>query len=244
MNLLKILVAAGASAAVAFGSASAVTLSIVGGADTLVPLNFDPDEGVPAPVAPGVTMVKSFTGPASQPDVGLFVDGEAFITFTYLGSEASFGNTSRVNIMGGGIFNDVLFDNQGNEPLSGVELGPSFGPGFIPFSIVSDQGQADPALNQIVGHNALGGSSILFAVQGVFPPGPVPGTGIALTLAFLKVTDTSAIVFFGDNTGDTDLDDLVFRIDVREVPIPGAALLFGTALLGGGFLRRRKRQTA
>ena len=175
------------------------------------------------------------------------MDGEAFITFTFLGSEASFGNTSRVNIMGGGIFNDVLFDNQGNEPLSGVELGETFGPGFIPFSIVSDQGQADPTMNQIVGHNALGGSSILFAVQGTFPPGPVPGSGIALTLAFYLIDATSAYVFFGDNTGDSDLDDLVFRVDVRavdEIPIPGAALLFGSALLGGGFLRRKKRKTA
>ena len=222
MNFLKTLVVAGASAAVAFGSASAVTLSITGGVDTVVPLNFDPDEGVPGDVTPGVTMVKAFTGPATFTDSGLSTDMASIIKFTYLGSEASFTNELFEFFIGG----IKVFDNQGDLAFSGVEV--PIGPGFIPFAIVSDQGLGG-AGDEGVGHNVFGNDDIVF----------IPG--IALTLAFLKVTDTSAIVFFGDSTGDSDLDDLVFRIDVREVPIPGAALLFGTALLGGGFLRRRKK---
>ena len=71
MNFLKTLVVAGASAAVAFGSASAVTLSITGGTDTVIPLNFDPSGGTPAGLTPGATVVKAFTGPTTIPGAGL-----------------------------------------------------------------------------------------------------------------------------------------------------------------------------
>lgn len=43
--------------------------------------------------------------------------------------------------------------------------------------------------------------------------------------------------------GDDDYDDMMYLVDfkpVTEVPVPMTGLMFGTALLGLGFLRRRK----
>ena len=46
---------------------------------------------------------------------------------------------------------------------------------------------------------------------------------------------------FGDGLGDSDLDDIVFRVDVSQVPVPAAGFLLVGGLGAMAALRRRKK---
>ncbi|WP_148301819.1 VPLPA-CTERM sorting domain-containing protein [Sneathiella glossodoripedis] len=59
-----------------------------------------------------------------------------------------------------------------------------------------------------------------------------------VSLAFYQESATSVIALFGDGSGDLDMDDMAMRISV--VPLPPALLMFGAALIGLGWFRRRK----
>jgi hypothetical protein len=59
---------------------------------------------------------------------------------------------------------------------------------------------------------------------------------------FEEKVGQSYIVLFGDGSGDHDMDDMAVRISV--VPVPAALPLFGAALIGMGFLARRRKQKA
>ena len=60
-------------------------------------------------------------------------------------------------------------------------------------------------------------------------------------MAFKLIDATTAIALFDDGGAgpDRDYDDIVMKISVAPVPLPPAILLFGTALAGLGWLRRR-----
>ena len=234
MKLFKLLTIAGASMAVSIGSAFAMpTLSVedpgdvssAGALDTTkVPdTNFQLDLSSVGIIDPNGLVIDIFgTGPATYADTGLSVDGPATVTFTYLGSEAVNDNELFQMIVG----NTKVFQNFGGPSKSEVGDTESFAfgaGGFIPFSIVTDG--AITTAGQVI--NGDSGSDLVL--------------GDELSIAFHILSATEVIVFLGDGLGDTDFDDLVFLVSVSEIPVPGAALLFGSALLGGTFLRRRKQ---
>jgi hypothetical protein len=87
-----------------------------------------------------------------------------------------------------------------------------------------------------------------FAVMttgGGVPGGAVNGGPITgpLLLGYSALADNSLILLFGDGYGDLDLDDLAVRVSVSEVPLPAAAWLLISAILGlisVGRVRRAK----
>jgi hypothetical protein len=59
------------------------------------------------------------------------------------------------------------------------------------------------------------------------------------------------VAYFGDAGGDdsaslasSDFDDFAVVIEVQPVPLPGAALLIGSAFAGAGAVRRFGRRRA
>jgi hypothetical protein len=73
--------------------------------------------------------------------------------------------------------------------------------------------------------------------------GPITG---ALSLAYAAITDTSLILLFEDGAG-VDHDDLAVRVTVSQVPLPAAAWLLISAVLGlvsFARIRRSGTQTA
>ena len=161
------------------------------------------------------------------------------IQFTYFGSEAGYSNLALLDTNGG---EHTIFDVDGpsGRPAVGsqksftfggggqFELGPD---GLIPFLFRSIQGNGD-ARN--VG--ALDGSMELGFLT-------LNGGGLFTNSA--GFTNGSTIAFFGDGTGDSDLDDLVMGIGViNAVPLPAPVLLLLTALGGLGLMSRVKRRLA
>ena len=69
-------------------------------------------------------------------------------------------------------------------------------------------------------------------------PGTNPDTGwMIYTFTAIASSDKTVLSFYDTATGlATGLD----AVSVSAVPLPGAALLFGSALLGAGALRKRK----
>jgi hypothetical protein len=81
-----------------------------------------------------------------------------------------------------------------------------------------------------------GGGVPAAAVNG----GPITGP---LLLGYSALADNSLILLFGDGYGDLDLDDLAVRVSVSEVPLPAAAWLLISAIMGlvsVGKVRRAK----
>jgi hypothetical protein len=75
--------------------------------------------------------------------------------------------------------------------------------------------------------------------------GPITG---ALSFAFAAVSSNSVILLFNDGGfNDTDRDDLALRVSVSQVPLPAAAWLLLSAILGlvsFSRIRRKSAQTA
>ncbi len=144
---------------------------------------------------------------------GLVLSDTATIRFDYLGEEADFLNKA-IELAGLG----VLFDNQTS--IAGVssvtvELTPgAFG--LLPFKFTTSGGGGQEAANGNIEN--------------------------PLSMAFSQISEDgkSVIALFGDGAGDHDFDDMAIRISV--VPLPPAVLLFGGALLGLGWLGRRKNR--
>jgi len=155
------------------------------------------------------------------------------IRFTYFGSEASFENVA-VATSGGLIelFNNktsVAGDNVAVDfKLSDFGVDSNDDSFLIPF-VIKTLGNGFPS--QFGEYDNAAGFS---------------GANDDLELGFSQIVanlfgidDGSTVAFFGDGTGDTDLDDLVIGISV--VPLPAPLVLLGTALLGLGLVSRLRK---
>jgi hypothetical protein len=159
-----------------------------------------------------------------------YTDSPFDVKFTYFGAEAGNVNAS--------FGNALLFTSGVDAVLSEKTLAYSSpplpaSPTYLPFS---------------------------FTTNGFFTCGAAPKTannggpidnGCAGTLGigFVVINPTVAYAFFQDGDGDFDFDDLVVRIQLLpgeappEVPLPPAAILFGSALAAMGLLGMRRRRS-
>lgn len=115
----------------------------------------------------------------------------------------------------------------------------------------------DYTLSALFGHRSVHGSiggTFGFTANGVAIGTTSitdPGTGLwssqsnTLDAAFLAsfIGQQLGIIFMG-TVAQFSLDDVAVNwdLDKQVVPLPGAIWLFGSALLGGGLLKRRKKQ--
>lgn len=222
---MKRLIAAAAFVAVAFSSsfAGAVGLSTTGGdAFTLT----------------GGFSLNATTGLSAGDSIQRYTDGGTAgalniggtpreVTFEYLGSEASNYN-SFVDLSGGG--HDVMFQNKYHwthgsaSSVYDTDTAMVNDDGALGFEFESDRSCWWVFLCRI-GEAENGGD-----------------IDKGFSIGLFKESNLSYIVLFGDGTGDSDMDDMAVRISV--VPVPAALPLFGAALLGMGFLARRRKQKA
>lgn len=159
------------------------------------------------------TEVVAFNSNNDGPNTGLYLTGATTdVTFEYLGSEAANYNRS-YEYDGGG--NNFLFSNSGNWAVGATEIVSFVEEGIMEFYFKT--------INNRSANNSGNIAS-------------------GLTLAFFQESAGSVIALFGDGAGDSDYDDLAVRISVTAVPLPPAALLFGGAMIGLGWLSRRRKQ--
>lgn len=146
---------------------------------------------------------------------GLALSGVATLKFEFLGEEADFENFA-IETMGGTVLANNTTFSHGDFVI--VQLTPDAN-GLLPFKFTTDGGPDGPDAEAINGN--------------ITSP---------LSMAFSAISEDgrSVIALFGDGFGDTDFDDLQVRISV--VPLPPAMALFGGALLGLGWLSRRRKQ--
>jgi len=156
-------------------------------------------------------------GTIANPGEGLTLDAPGKVTFEYRGKEALFTNTFRSPTSAVG---DQLFSTATSSIGETASL--FFGSGLLPFTFTS---------------SGFGGTSI--------SNGSVPSANMSIAFADLK--DGSFLIFFNDPGSDRDLDDMVVRVSVSQVPLPAAAWLLISAILGlvsFSRIRRSGTQTA
>lgn len=159
------------------------------------------------------------------------------------------------------------------DPDDASSNGPSYGSSSDPYgrvgwvnansSLSQDLGtviatNVNYTLSAIFGHrNGLSfGGTFGFTANGVVIGTTAitdPGDGswgsqsFTLDAAFLAayVGQTLGIIFLGTGL-QFNFDDVAvaWDFDKQVVPLPGAIWLFGSALLGGGFIKRRRKKTA
>jgi hypothetical protein len=153
------------------------------------------------------------------------------VTYTFIGFEAAFMNRFQA---GAESFYTEDFAGNNVVNLGGLaSFKQTAGPGLLDFAFLT-QGGANGIANGDENINNVGSGGVrnpdFFA--SIVGDDPTALSGFSLYV-------------FLDDLGagpDDDHDDLVVRIDVADivpVPVPAAAFLAGTALVGFGFLRRR-----
>lgn len=111
---------------------------------------------------------------------------------------------------------------------------------LLQFDVDDIDGNDDPDI--FINGTALGGLAVPFNIAcGVPDPGPNDECNIAFLDA---LTPSTLFVEASDFNDNFRLEAITLDIaGAAAVPLPGAALLFGTALAAGGALRRRIRST-
>lgn len=208
MKLKNLAVATAAAALLATG-ASAASLSLIGsGYASQTISNYDL-----APDLDGKT-VTYLTGAAKNTTNGLYLDGAAKITYTFIGSEAGNLNYSASAANSWSIFE--------TDAIGTTRMSTQLTAGLLNFSFETDQ----PVVNQgeIRNHGDAEPNSPDFAI-GYYTDG---------TSWYAMFDDLAKI--------DRDFDDFVLRIDIAPVPIPAAGfLLLGGLGAMGAVARRRKK---
>lgn len=200
-------------------SANALTLSTIGGAADTLQSNFSPwGWTVDANhdfVGVGQSIVRFDNSMAGGVGVGLSVDGPALVTFTYLGTEASYKNLSFTGPT-------QTFDNKVS--LVWDTAGPySAAAGFIPFTFTSVDG----------GGSAVNG-------LGIDPTVKIAFAIVSPTRAYAFLED---IAQNGDGDFDDMVVRIDIAPDQGQgqTPLPAALPLFAGALGVVGWFSRRRR---
>jgi hypothetical protein len=204
---------------ISLNGAGAATLSLVGGASSSLTSSYNPNGAAVAGIGNG-TAIKTFTSfGAGQ---GLLVSPEnVFLTFDYIGKEASFTNEFKL-VFGSAI----VFDTQTSS--TGSTSGP------ILFDVLANPGAVPFYFQSVTNGNktATNGGSV------------ASGLGIAFACATTNV----CYAFFDDGGAgpDKDWDDMVIRITATDIPtpLPAALPLFVGGLAALGLVARRRNKKA
>lgn len=217
-----------------FTLAEASSLSIVGASS---PFSFSGYDGQP----------KSVTGSEKWGKTGtLWADVAGVISFTYLGNESGYWDGFKFNI-GSGVLTEA--------DALGKTVSQAITAGKVGFSFTDDIGHN--GVDHIFANGTPSSSAMGFAFLGnqVCPGGSATCNSGSKQFVF----DHTATVASGPNTGsynfdyilgfndsykgDADYDDYVVGVNFTPspVPLPAAAWLFGSALLGFVSLSNRRK---
>lgn len=224
MNIKTLALATVAAVGVS-GAASAATLSLNGGtAVGSIPANFgvlkDASNTViaaPADLSAPVTLFDSSSADGLD---GLFASSDnpkVLVTFKYVGFEA--GNTNSATSMSAG---GLSFNNKTSlfgDTISFIQAG---GVGTLVDVIFSTLGEKTAPCTLVNG-------------------GPYAGNTCQVGFSNIFNGGRSTYAMFGDGVGDSDLDDIVFKITVSEVPLPAAGWMLLAGLGGIAAIKRRKK---
>jgi hypothetical protein len=191
-------------------SANAATLSLTGGTED-VPLPANWDDLISGIPDPG-SFVTTFNSDQATNGEGIYVSGATSLLYEYLGTSA--GNTNT-----GSSGADMLFTTAGSS-IGDVVVVDSPLDGKLDFSFWTDS---------------------LYGVGLAGSFANAMGTTLnTLAMAVFVESDTSMILMFDDGSTDQDYDDMLIRVSsISAIPLPAAAWLFGSGLLGLFGLRRR-----
>ena len=234
------------ASALAFSSAQAASLDVVGAANGTtqqLPGNYNPsggvmsvdqfiDQGTDETFNNEIVWFDSSNKVNQDQSVnGLRLTAPAIVRFTYLGTEA--GNTNFFDFSNSLFLdNDFIFRNK-NAANATVEFqfgGPGGIPlpadGLIPFGFVT---------------NGLHTNNAGAVADNAGDVGQGMKLGFSTQVFDNAVGGDSVLVFLGDGFGDSDFDDMVVGVGVFAVPVPPAAILLLTGLFGLGALKRMRR---
>ncbi len=237
-EMKKKIIGAAVAAAAMFGtiSAQAASLSIIPSGATVVLSGFDL---AISGLGNGST-VQLFTNGSSG---GLILSGAPTdVTFEYLGSETGALNRAVENENGDELFRNYDPDGAflpgtassiGDTAVVNIASG-----GYVPFKFDAAHQIPSPPVC------ALGlclPNPPTYVVETATNGGDIEGL---LAIALFQESSTSVIALLNDGTGIYDYDDFALRISVTAIPLPPAVLLFGGALIGLGWLTRRRKLAA
>lgn len=165
---------------------------------------------------------------------------DSVLTFTYLGSEAKFGN-ALVSFNGGSGVTPV-FSNFDLDLRSGSYEESVIG--ATETTTIRSLSQLDIAYCTDRNRD----SDIKDAKEGcIFNSGAYKRDGQHLEIGVSGVFDhngkKTVLLFFGDGVDrdDSDLDDMVIAISATPIPLPAGLMLLGSALAGLGIAGRRRK---
>ncbi len=146
---------------------------------------------------------------------GLYVDGPAYVTYTYLGKEAAF--TNRLKFAAG---DTTVFNS--NTAVLGDTSGPFLATlaGLLEFKLTSE-GDSQFAFNNATASSGMNIAYMLLSTRS----------------ALIFLDD------FGAGP-DRDFDDIGIRIDIAAVPLPAGVALLGSGLAVLGVFGWRRRRAA
>ncbi len=199
-------------------SVQAASFSIAGGDETSLNDNFDlwSETGLN-----GESVGYLFHSANDGGATGLSLSGApAEVTFTYLGSEASASNYSFASQDG-----ETVSFNSENSEFEDSETLVVTDSGLLSFGFSTEEKQCKLWI------------FCWYVERTADNDGTIEGD---LSILFFMESDYSVIALFGDGQGDADYDDMAVRISVSAVPLPPSLLLFAGALLGLGWVSRRK----
>lgn len=210
------LIFAGVLLAAGQASAAVVSLTVTGGNANTLPSSFGSYPLISGLVTPGSTSISEFNS-GNAASGGLQVSGPGIVHFQFVGFSASYQNS-----FGSGL--STLFTTAGSTAGDTAQI-VAGGAGLVPFFF----------------HTNGGATPSGTAINGVSITSP-------LSVAFADLGDGSFLALFNDGGGsptdDKDYNDMIVRVSVSPVPLPAAAWLLISAVLGlVSFSRIRRNGT-
>lgn len=212
-----------------YSTAYSASLSVRNGVSTTIGDNFDLTAETGLTADSDILMMPSGIQNGGS---GLYLEGNAStVRFEFLGASTE-SDVESVSLRSFAPNAGGVLSSKSSETGDMIEIF-DVSSGYIPFFATSTV--TPPCV--VSGEISLCIMYMFFQMNG-----SMTSSGDYNMVAFAEETGNSVIALFGNSTGDLGIDDLAVRISV--VPLPPALVLFGGALLGLGWIaRRRKNQS-